>query len=251
MTIKDALAQINLGKKEVQAFLALVKLGHGTAAAIARESGITRTHVYDIMGELVAKGLVSEIEEKKIKRYQAVDHAGLLAFVSRQEKQLQGVQKELMKLASEFQSLQVGAEQKTKVRFFDGIEGVKNIYAEIRRDLRAQKEPFELFTIFSPENLERIIPGFQYLDYPKMIGRDIVADDNMLSAYKEQMSHSKNNISYRVWPKERGSLPTDNIAWKNKIAYIDLAGYPSGIIVENESMVKAFTLWFNLMWEHL
>lgn len=251
MKIEEALIQLNLGKKEAEAFLALVKLGGGTATAIAGESGITRTHVYDIMKELVEKGLVSEIEEKKIKRYEAVGHAGLLAFVSRQEKQLQTVQKELVKLASDFQGLEVGARQKTTVRFFDGVEGVKNIYAEIRNDLNKQKESFDLLTIFSPENLEKIIPNFQYLDYPNMDGRDIVADDKMLSAYIKQMKQSKNTTAYKIWPKEKGFFPTDNIAWGNKIAYIDLVTYPSGIIIESESIVQSFRMWFNVLWENL
>lgn len=249
--IKQILQNLKLSQKEVEVFLGLLKLGKGTAARISRESGITRTHIYDIVKDLISKGLVSEIEERGVKTYEAVDHAGLLAFVSREQKELQKMEKKIGQMASEFNALQVGAKQKTKVRFFDGVEGVKNIYEEIRQDLQKPQAPFEVLTIFSPANLERVIPDFQYLNYPNMIGRDIVAADEFLPAYLEQMKKNANSISYKIWPKEKGLFPTDNIAWKNKIAYIDLVGYPSGIIVENEAMVKTFTLWFEQMWGSL
>jgi hypothetical protein len=73
----------------------------------------------------------------------------------------------------------------------------------------------------------------------------------MLAEYQTQMEKTKHEVRYKLWPKEKGLFPTDNIAWKNKIAYIDLVGYPSGIIIENEAVVKSYTMWFNQMWEGL
>ena len=249
--IRHILLQLKLSPKEVAIFLSLVKLGRAVASAIARDANITRTHIYDIVQTLMDKGLVSEVEVAGVKNYEAVDHAGLLAFVSREQKELVGLEKKLQQVASDFQALQLGQQQKTKVRFFDGVEGVKNIYGEIRHDLAQQVEPFELLTIFSPEKLEHAVPGSTYLDYPNMILRDIVAEDGMLDAYKAQMSATKNTATYKVWPKERGIFPTDTIAWKNKIAYIDLVGNPSGIIVENEATYRSFAMWFEVVWESL
>jgi predicted transcriptional regulator len=249
--LKQLLQKLNLNEKEARVFLSLVKIGKAPVSAVGRESGITRTHIYDLVQSLVEKGLVSEIEERGIKNYEAVDHAGLLAFVSKEQKELQSLEKELMQKASEFNALQVGKQQKTKVRFFDGVEGVRNIYEEIRKDFEKSTERFELLTIFSPERVEAVMPGFQFFSYPKAETRDIICEDQMLAEYQAQMEKTKHEVRYKLWPKEKGLFPTDNIAWKNKIAYIDLVGYPSGIIIENEAVVKSFTMWFNQMWEGL
>ncbi|MSU75315.1 MAG: hypothetical protein EXS55_02270 [Candidatus Magasanikbacteria bacterium] len=249
--LKQLLLKLNLNEKEALIFLSLVKLGSATASALGRDSGVTRTHIYDLVQSLVQKGLVSEVEERGVKTYQAVDHAGLLAFVSREQNELKQIEKKIVEAASDFKSLQLGAEQKTKVRFFDGVEGVKNIYEEIRKDFEKQPERFELLTIFSPQNVETIMPGFQFFSFPNATVRDIVSADAHLAEYEKQMKLAGNDVSYKVWPKEKGAFPTDNIAWKNKIAYIDLVGYPSGIIIENESIVKTFTMWFNQLWESL
>lgn len=248
--LKQLLRDLKLGEKEVDLFISLVKLGKGTAAAIARESGITRTHVYGLITGLVEKGLVSEIEERGIKTYEPVDHAGLLAFVSREQKELQKIEKKLAEAASAFNALQVGNKEKTKVRFFNGVDGVKNIYAEIDLDLKKQKEQFEFLSTFSPEKLNALLPNFQYFNSPQMKGREIVAGDTMIEEYKKQVGVLP-NMQHKIWPKDRGLFPSDTLMWKNKLAFIDLADYPSGIIIENEAMAKSFAMWFNAIWESL
>lgn len=243
----ELLLQLNLNPKQVAIFLALVRLGKATVAIIARESGVTRTHVYDLIAELVGKGLVSEVEERGVKTYAAVDHAGLLAYVSRQEKELQSIGKKLEQSATEFNALQVGRQQKTKVRFFDGVEGIKNIYEEIERDCTKGKKPSEILTIFSPANLERVLPKFSYFNFADVRGRDIVCEDALLETYRAQMNSAK-NIQYKIWPESRGIFPTDTIVWGNKVAYTDLTGFPSGIIVENESIARTASMVFEGLW---
>jgi sugar-specific transcriptional regulator TrmB len=249
--LKQLLLKLNLNEKETVLFLTLVKLGKAGVSAIARESSITRTHIYDIVQNLVEKGLVSEVEERGIKTYEAVGHAGLLAFVSREQKQLQNIEKKIAEAASEFNALQVGTQQKTKVRFFDGVEGIKSIYQEVERDVEASTEKKEVLTIFSPQNLESIIPNFSYFAFANTVVRDIVCEDKLLDVYKKQIVKSAFEVQYKIWPKEQGIFPTDSIVWKNKIAYTDLVGYPSGIIIENEAMTKSFIMWFNMLWKNL
>lgn len=249
--IKQLLLKLKLSPKEAAIFLSLVKLGKATATAIARDSGITRTHVYDVVQELGEKGLVSEIEERGIKTYEAVDHAGLLAYITRQQKELVSIEKSALTLASEFNALQLGTQQQTKVRFFNGIDGVQNIYEEIRTDFLKQENGFEILTIFSPENLNKIIPQFQYFSFPNARGRDIVCDDALLPEFQKQIVLAGNGVQHRVWPKDKGLFPTDNIAWANKVAYIDVLGHPSGIIIESVSIYTSFEMWFNGLWEGL
>ena len=181
--LKHLLLKLNLNEKEAGALLSLIRLGKATATAISRDSGITRTHIYDLVASLVEKGLVRELEERGIKTYETIDHAGLLAYITRRQKELAHLEKEAVSAASEFNALERGRQQKTKVRFFDGVEGVKNIYEEIASDFKKQTEPFEILTIFSPRNVEKIMPGFQFFSFPNARGRDIVCADEQLPEY--------------------------------------------------------------------
>ena len=254
--IKEILTGIGLRDKEVQVFLSLLKRGSGTVGQIALDSGVTRTHIYEILEQLEKQGLVTQVKTAGVRRYEAIGHAALLANLARRQRHLQQLEKSLVAAASDFDALQVGVRQKTAVRFFDGPEGIHSMYAEIKSDLKKQKEPSELLTIFSPGLVERALPGWlaaeEYIDVPTVMRkRGILSDSEITREYLEKMKLSVSTHAYKVWPKERGEFPVDTLCWRNKLAFIDLVGYPSGIIIENPAMVQVFTMWFSFMWESL
>jgi HTH-type transcriptional regulator, sugar sensing transcriptional regulator len=254
--IKKILKGLDLSEKEVSVFISLVRLGIAPVSTIASDSGITRTHVYDILGRLQQHALVTETQERGVKKYEAITHDGLVAYITRRQKRLEQLREQLNRAASDYNALKVGVGQKTKVRFFDGPEGIKNIYAEIRADLQKTKEPFELLTIFSPALVEKVLPGWmkqeEYIDVgDKMTKRGILYDSALSDKLIALMEESKNKHVYKKWPGTYGAFPTDTIAWGNKITYIDLVEYPSGIIIENASAVHTFKIWFDFMWDKL
>ncbi len=253
--IHELLIQLGLNDKEARVFLSMVKLGPAPVGKVAMNSGITRTHVYDIAEELKERGFVSAVEKRGVRIYEALEHAGLLALISRKYKELEALEKKVAESVSDFEQLRAGARQKTKVRFFEGAAGVLNIYEEIKSDLRKLKEPFEIITIFSPDKLEKTFPGWfdeKHIDIPPyMIKRDIVHESEIFSKHLKDREKSASQYSYKIWPKAKGEFPADTLCWQNKIAYVELAEYPSGVVIENEAIVQTFKMWFEKMWEGL
>ncbi|MBI2444298.1 MAG: hypothetical protein HYV42_03610 [Candidatus Magasanikbacteria bacterium] len=254
--LKELLQQLTLNEKEARVFLALVKLGSAAASAIAHEANLTRTHVYDLVVDLIERGLVSVVESRGVKRYEATDHAGLIAYVSREQERLNKLGKNLEQWGSEFNALRLGRASKTRVRFFDGPDGIHAIYAEIKRDMAKVTAPAELLTIFSPAAVERALPGWfesgEYIEVPPaIVKRGIVCQSELLQKYLANIKTSPAQHFYKLWPGNLGEFPVDTICWPHKITYIDLAGHPSGIIIENEALVKTFTMWFNQLWASL
>jgi len=256
LKITELLMKLGLNDKEIKVFLSLAKLGPSGVSKIALDSGVTRTHVYDVAEGLKQKGLLTEIEEKGLRKYEVLDHAGLMAFISRKQKEFLTLEKKLVELATEFETLRVGERHKTKVRFFEGPEGIRTIYAEIRSDLQKKKEASELLTIFSPAQVERALPGWfeaeEYIEVPAhMNKRGILYASDITRRYLEKIKASTGAHQYKLWPPEQGEFPVDTLSWGNKITYIDLVGYPSGIVIENEAIVRTFRMWFEKMWENL
>lgn len=254
--LKHLLLGLHLSEKAATLFLSLIKHGKATATVLGRDTGITRTYVYDIMEGLIAQGLVSEIAERGVKAYEAVDHAGLMAFVSRRQKELIRLEKEALRTASEFNALKAGTTQKTRVRFFDGAEGIHQIYAEIKRDLARATAPSDLITIFSPERVEAALPGWltsgEYITVSAgMTKREIVSASNLLPHYHNKMKRGHGKHFFKVWPKKLGDFPVDTISWGNKIVYVDVMDSPSGIVIENAAMALTFRMWFERMWGSL
>jgi predicted transcriptional regulator len=254
--IQGLLQQLNLSKKEVAVFLSLTKLGRSLVSSIARDTKITRTLIYDITASLLEKGLITEMQREGKKHYEAIDHAGVMAYISLQKKELSRVEKQFAQAASAFHSLQKGLTQKAQVRFFDGLDGMANVYEEIRRDLRrAPAGERELITTWPTEKLEKVYEGFYekniYFDMPGLVKRDIMYESKMTQVYIQTYAESSTQHDYRIWPKQQGEFPTDVECWGNKVAFNDVQGHPSSVIIESQAVADTFRMFFNQMWSGL
>jgi hypothetical protein len=254
-TIEQILKDLGLTENEAKVFLSAVKVGLAPISAIARESGIARTYVYELAEELKAKGLLAEIEVGKIKKIQALDYGGLLSYVERRQRDMQALETDLKKVEGEFLALRSGLPQKTKVRFFEGVEGIKNINAEIKKDLGKLQTPYQFYVVFSTDRMEAVLPGWteenRHIYYePLMKKFCIISNTPLLQKFLEKSKDQKNMFN-KIWPKELLEFPTDTLCWQNKIAYLDMKEYPSGIIIESSAIVQTFVMWFKQMWSGL
>lgn len=253
--LKHLLTGLGLDEKEATVFLSLTKLGSAPASTVAKDTGVTRTHVYDLVEILKKRGLITETEVRGVKRYEATDHAGLMAHLSRKQQEMRLLEKQLAQAASMFAGLRTHEEQRTKVRFFEGFEGIRSLYEELRNDLKTQVDPVDLITIWPVESLERAYPQFYeqevYFNLPNLTKRDIMYECEMAKRYIERYKKGPAKHDYRIWPKEKKEFDTDTLCWLNKVAFTDVRGNPSGVVIENVSFARTFRMWFDEMWQHL
>jgi hypothetical protein len=256
-TVEDILNKLGLTENQTKVFLGAVKAGLAPVSQVAKQAGIARTYAYEIAEELKQKGLLAEIEHEKIKKVQALDYGGLLSYIQRRQRDMRSLEKDLEKAEGEFQALRTGLPQKTKVRFFEGVEGIKSINAEIKKDLEKLSTPYQFYVVFSADRMESVLPGWieqnQHIYFEPMMKKfAIISETPLLSKFLGQVKKAEQkNLLYKIWPKEKLEFSTDTLCWQNKIAYLDMKGSPSGIIIENSAIVQTFVMWFKQMWEGL
>lgn len=252
--VRALLSHIGLSEKEIALYLVLLARGSCTASFIARAANITRPHVYEIAERLQQRGLVSVNDQDKIRRYEALDYDGLLAYVKRQQKELLAVEDLLKKSEGDFLKMRPKNSQRTRVRYFEGIEGVKSVYEEIRANILRHRDPVDLVTIWPIDKLDAAYPGFieVKLDLPNLVKKDIMEEGGLTQSYIDSYaSTGKTKHSYKIWPKSRGSFSTDTLCWLDKVAFTDVTGSPVGIVIENQAFADSFRLWFAELWDHL
>jgi len=124
MKLKAVLESIGLTKIEVKVYLALLEYGPTLASIISRKSGIHRRCVYDAVERLIKRGLAGYIVKNNRKYFSATNPDRLLSIVKEQEEDLNRIIPELQKIHGR-------STTKPETSFYQGMNGLKNIYEDI------------------------------------------------------------------------------------------------------------------------
>jgi sugar-specific transcriptional regulator TrmB len=124
MTLQQVLTGIGLQETEARCYLAALELGPSSVREIAKRAGISRTNAYDVLSRLAEQGLVSEAASAgKTMLVAAEPPQHLLNLVDQRRLRLKDIMPEL-------HSLHNGSTAKPRVRFYEGVDGIKTVLNE-------------------------------------------------------------------------------------------------------------------------
>jgi len=120
------LIDVGLDEKEAKVYVALLELGEANIADISKKAQIKRSTVYDMLELLKEKGLLSQTRLKKRPIYYAENPAKMLEALESKRKSLKEAMPELTSIMNLL-------DKKPKMRYFEGIDAVKEIFEDTLR----------------------------------------------------------------------------------------------------------------------
>jgi len=240
--VELVLEKTGFSDKEVAIYLALLKLGHGTVSEITRTAGVSRTYGYPILDSLSTKGLAGISGKEPKQEYFAESPNKLFKYL---ENELESQKKLLVQVKELLPDLIVlhNVEDRPKIRFYEGIEGIKEVYEDT---LTSKKEVVGFATY---EELHRALPNYFPEYYTRraekgIFGRAIVTDTP--EGRIRNKFNDKEARDIRFVPKEYYFFPEIDIydnkvmiaSWREKL----------GIIIESDEIADALKKIFKLAW---
>jgi len=227
---EEALRAFGLSNKEIEVFLANLKLGSSLVQGITRIAKLNRTSVYDILSSLEKKGFVSYTISSGKKYYQAINPQNLFNLLKEKEN--------LVKQAlPELNAIKESVAKKPSIEVYVGKEGLKNIFEDILQNsksfdcIASKKHLFELFEFYFPHFVER--------RKKKRISVRIISDEKPYDK-EAPFKKIKNEIKTATW------------LYKDKIAMVSLEEKePIGILIQEKNFFDTQKLMFNLLWSNL
>jgi sugar-specific transcriptional regulator TrmB len=245
-----------LSEKEALVYATLLELGGAFPSQIAKEAGLNRSTVYEVLDSLAIKGLISELR-KRNKFFYSIEHPKRLVHFS--ERSIMRAQNELQKLQEylpELEGLYAGATNKPKVSYFEGFEGVMEIY----EDHVAGKERYEMVGFVNVAELMQFLPLQRYRKYVRtkarlgIVTRGIIPDTPENRAYERSVYGT---AMRKILPKIR-VVPAKDFPWKgditlygtDKVSIINFDGQRvTGIIIESATIHQMMRMVFELAWK--
>lgn len=241
MEIKNILEQLGLKDKKAEVYLAALELGSATVIEISRKADIKRTTCYDILVDLIKMGLISETSKGKKRFFIGEDPEKIL-------NDLEGKEKLFSEILPQLKSIYNIKGVKPKIRFYEGKEGLKEVYAD------TLKYAGEILA-FASEDVVRVLGEEWAMDYlKKRVKKNIhvraVLPKTEYVSNVVQKDRELLRISKLINPEKYPFSIEINIYGHKKVALMS-SREQIGIIIEGDEIYKTMKFIFELAWDIL
>lgn len=239
--LKD-LQKLGLTEKEARVYLAALELGETNIQRISKKSGIKRTTSYDIIESLKEKGLISYIKKQNRTLYYAQDPREIENMLEEKKNILKKIMPELLSITNLW-------DRKPKINFFEGVEGIKEIYKDMLRYPGKEVRAWIAETAFS-DNFKNF-----FYDYftpqrkvKKIWVRAFIQNSNDMREYKKREAEELRKS--KIIPENFQIKASINLYGTNKISIIAFEE-KIGLIIESEKIFLTLENIFEMLWEVL
>lgn len=241
--IKTQLLALGFSEKEANVYLALLGLGKGTVSQIGLKAGINRTTGYDILADLVRKGLVNISGKEPKQEYVAENPAKILELLKRQSEKIQTQLKQAEELVPQLKSIHNIADR-PQIKFYEGTEGVEQVY----EDTLTAHEPIRAYA--NVDDMHKALPHYFPRYYKRRVKKGIAIKAIIPSneAGTDRAAQDKAEL------RESALVPADKYYFSPEINIYDnkvmIASWREklGIIIESQEIADAMKRIYELAW---
>jgi len=238
------LQNLGLSEKAARVYVALLELGNAPVSSLAKKAGLNRTTLYDILPDLVQRGLVIKMAGSKKETYTAEPPEKLVLMI---EEKLLRTQEELVTAKKAAEALKLlTSKQPTSpsVQLFQGKRGIKNLY----EDTLLSKESIRSFS--STESLEGFDQPYLHRYYKRRAKKKVFIKaiiNDVPSAHEYQSKDKELYRELRIVPTEVMDVRPEVYIYDNKVAFFSLKE-ELAVMIESHDIAHSLKRLYDLAW---
>ena len=243
---KSELREIGLSDKEAKVYLAALTLGKSTAQEISSQAGVNRATTYVIIESLKQRGLMSSFEQKEKTFFISESPERLMSLLRKEEQAIIERQGKIKKIMPELLSIYRSADNKPKVKFYEGKEGLCSIKQEYLK-----MKGKEIYNISDLDTYHSYLPPDKNYT-KKRIERGIRAKLIYISKHEPDKRFNSSEKELR----ETKFIPFSNFPFRSDITIFDdkvsIESYKEnavGILIEDKHIANSMKAIFDFIWK--
>jgi len=240
----DTLTELGLSDNEAKVYFAALSLGPSSILKIAVAAEIKRTTVYTVAESLIHQGLM-RLELKGWKKSYVAEAPENLENI------LENKRLKLKKILPEFSALYNLKSGESFIRYYQGVEGVKNAYENL---LKLVDTRSFYYVISDTDRWEKVDPDF-FLDYRARRAEKVKTPMQMLlqpSDTAQRLIKNQANVNAKAKLLPPGApLTTNLIITSQQVLMHQMIPPILAIVIENKSVIQMHKEMFEIMWRSL
>ncbi len=250
--IHSALKDFGLSEPEVKTYLASLELGPQPASVIAKKAGLKRGHTYNMLALLIQKGIVQEFTKDKVRYFSSRSPSTLLNILDHREEQIEIQKQKLLRIVPGLEKLSNPLLVQPKVRFFQGVEGIKEIYEDT---IRVPNQPiYGLgdFEYYFPEQHDKELNDWIWNYATRRAKRGVWYIGIVNKSKMSDLAFKKRRDQKRKLKMLNGIyLPVEINIYGDKVAMASTYRDMVGLIIEDAPIAETFRNFHQAIWKFL
>ena len=237
----ELLEELGLSENESKVYFASLSLGPATIIRIANTAEIKRTTVYSVVEALKQKGLIN-LEIKGFKKLYAAENPEKLETI------LEVKRNKLKAMLPEFAGLYNLKGGESFIKYYEGLEGVKQVYEGLIRDAK----PHDDYLIVSHMKPWYEIDQEYFEDFLRRRAKLPLKVRALFQDSEIARKLQKTQPIYQVKPKilpPGTNLITNLVITPQKVVFHQLVPPIMAIVIENKSIIQMHKEIFEIMWK--
>ncbi|HLC75495.1 MAG TPA: helix-turn-helix domain-containing protein [Candidatus Peribacterales bacterium] len=250
--IRQTLQSFGFDEPESMLYIALLELGSQPASVLAKQANLKRGHTYNILTRLMEKGIVQEHEKDGVKYFTGCAPASLISMLERRAEDLERTKAVLLDTLPLLQQLSHPLVLPPKVRLFQGVESMKEIYNDSLRHAEGVIHAFGDFAHFFPKERSRELNEWiwRYCErraekgiwYEGIVNKSADSD----FAFKKRREHKR-----RLKMLVGIDLPVEVNVYGNRVAIMSSSRDLVGLIIEDQPIADTLRNLHHAFWKML
>ena len=240
------LKEIGLTNGETKVYLSLTKLGESTVGPIAKEADVSLSKIYEILENLIKKGLVSYIVKNNTKYFLSTDPERIIDYLEEKKKDITNSENQIKEILPSLKAQKEKNEEKTKATLYEGLRGIKSFYESV---LRNSKSKEEILVIGLPKYAAKRYEGY-FLDWNKRRAKKGIKIKLIFNHDAKELGKKREKIKLteaRYLTKEL-TTPAWILIYNQGVATIHLTQDPICTFIKDSEVVKSYKNFFDLLW---
>ena len=237
----EHLTELGLSDKQITLYLALLELGQSKASDLAKRTGFKRPSVYDMLNNLVQRGLITCTMQGKRQFFQA-EHPRVLLEIPKR------IDQHVRKVLPELQQIYNRNTQKPTFRYYEGVEGIRRITEDL-----LECKTNEYWYVSDATELSKIL-GISYLEdfVKRRIEKGLWANAIRIRRSEVDMNILQPGPDNKRRLRFLPHAPLEDIAslhlYDNKVCFISSSKECFAMLIESKEVFTLMKFMWSTLW---